>query len=217
MRKYFNIKERPLQVLGLLGVLGTVFYMLHISVGTALYDGYDSLSQAISDLTAVGAPSKNTALIFTLLYGISMTAFAIIFFVFFRKRINKIFAIGALLFIAMNIVTWGYMLFPLSKAGGGETFSDTMHLIVTFAVVGLTIMSLILFTIGLFKYKQHIWLAIVTICALVLMAAGAMLINALPEGYLGLGERINIYSLMAYCCVISIWMFLYNDKKIQTN
>ena len=49
---FFNIAS-------LFGVIGVVFYFLHVICGGIFYEGYNPLAQAISDLTALGSPSRN--------------------------------------------------------------------------------------------------------------------------------------------------------------
>jgi hypothetical protein len=39
--------------------------------------------------------------------------------------------------------------------------------------------------------------------------AGAMLINILPKEYFGLAERINVYSIIIYTGILSLWMRKY--------
>ena len=186
---------------------------MHIVFGRIFYEGYNPLVQAVSDLTANGSPSKNIARIFSFLYGIFTVVFAICFFVYFKNRINKIIAIGSCLFCIMNIISFfGYTLFPLSEVGYAGTLQDKMHMIVTVFVVVLTMISIVLYTFGFLKAKENKHLGIISICTFVLLLAGAMLINVLPQKYFGIAQRMNIYSIIIYTGILSIWMYKYIGK-----
>ena len=50
-------KRELINRLCLSGIISLIFYWLHDVVGSRYYPGYDWMSQAVSDLTAVTAPS----------------------------------------------------------------------------------------------------------------------------------------------------------------
>lgn len=56
------------RLLSLSGVVAAVFYFLHVYFGIQNYPNYNSLSQAVSDLTAIDAPSFVIASRFSSLY-----------------------------------------------------------------------------------------------------------------------------------------------------
>jgi len=199
-----------IKIFSLFGVIGVFFYFLHVILGTLFYEGYNPMTQAISDLTASDSPSKNIARPFSLLYGIFTVIFSTYFFVYFKQKINRCVTFGAGFFCVMTIVSFfGYTFFPLSESGYAGTFQDIMHMAVTVAVVLLTIVSLILFMIGFFKTQNIKYLGIVSLCTFLLLLTGAMLINILPKELFGIAERINVYSVVIYTGVLSFWMFKY--------
>ena len=191
--------------LPLFGIAGAVFYFSHVIFGTMLYTDYDSMSQAISDLTAANSPSRKIAFPFSLLYGIFTVVFSSYFFLFFKQKINKLITFGAGIFCIMTIVSFfGYTFFPLSEAGYAGTFQDIMHIIITAIVVVFTIISLMLFIIGFFRTKDIKYLGTISLCTFLLLLAGAMLINILPDNYFGIAQRINAFSCVIYTGILSI-------------
>ena len=56
-----KINKNRVQWLALMGVVGTIFYFLHVILGEINYPGYQPLAQAVSDLTAATAPSREIA------------------------------------------------------------------------------------------------------------------------------------------------------------
>ena len=198
-------KQKLLQNCGWLGIVAVTFYFAHVIVGNILYEGYDPITQAVSDLTATGQTSKLAAGILTNIYGFFVTTFSIAFYMYFRNKINRVFSIGAILFIAMNVSSLGYAVFPLSDAGAmGTSFQDIMHLVVTVFVVLFGIAFLVLFAIG-FLRKKHKVMGYLAIGTLVLMMMGSIMTGAIPAIF-GLAERISIYSLHIYIAILAIFM-----------
>lgn len=189
------------------GILAVIFYFLHVILGTLFYPNYNSMAQAISDLTASTSPSKNIAMIFSFSYGLFSVIFSMYFFVYFRQTINVYVTIGAAFFCIMTIVSFlGYTFFPLSESGYAGTFQDKMHIAVTIAVVLFTIIMLILFTIGFFKTADLKYMGIISLCVFLLLLSGAMLMKVLPKAFFGTAERINVYSIVIYSGILSLWM-----------
>jgi hypothetical membrane protein len=202
--------RRIYKYLSLSGLIGGVFYFLHIIMGRIFYKGYNPLTQAVSDLTALNSPSRNIASIFSVLYGICTVIFVISFFIYYKGKLNKFVTLGAFAFCIMAVVSFlGYSFFPLSSSGYAGTVRDKMHILVTILVVAFTIFSLILFCIGFFRTGKYKSLGIISLCAFILLAIGAILVNIIPKEYFGVAERINIYSVIIYTCVLSIWMHKY--------
>jgi len=196
------------QYLSLSGLLGGVFYFSHIIIGRIFYNGYNPFRQAVSDLTASNSPSRNIASIFSLLYGIFTVIFAACFFIYHKGKLNKIVTLGSFTFCIMAVISFlGYTFFPLSTAGYAGTFQDKMHIAVTVLVVVFTLISIILFCVGFFKTKKYKSLGIISLCAFIFLGIGAILVNVIPNEYFGAAERINIYTVILYTCILSIWMF----------
>ncbi|MCL2312914.1 MAG: DUF998 domain-containing protein [Firmicutes bacterium] len=201
----------------LTGILGVIFYFIHILIGTALYEGYNSFAQAISDLTATNSPSRQIASIFSLLYGIFSVIFTLGLFIYFKGKLNKIITIAIFIFSLMNIISFfGYTLFPLTEAGYAGTFQDIMHMVVTVLVVMFTIVSIILLTIGFFQTRQYMIMGSISLCTFIFLITGAMLINILPSEYFGVAQRINVFSVVIYTGVLAIFMHKYIKREYKT-
>ena len=208
----FIRSRKILQWISLFGVLGVIFYMIHVFVGASLYPGYSHMSQAISDLTADRAASASVAKIFSRLYGICMVVGCVAMSMYFRNKCNKIFYRGLIVFTLMQIISAvGYSIFPLTKATDSTTtimeFQDIMHLVITALVVLMTIISLILLAVGAYKEKIG-WFVIIAVLTLICLALGGIGTGVFSEAYLGVFERINIFSLQLFSSILSIWTFI---------
>ncbi len=201
------MKNKIIKLIPILGTFSVILYFSHVIIGEIFYNGYNPLAQAISDLTASNSPSKNIARPFSMLYGICAVSFSIGFFAYLRDKINKVVTVSSFVFCVMNTISFfGYTFFPLSESGYANTFQDKMHVIVTIFVVLLTIISLVLFSIGFFRAKGHKRLGVISIITLLILMAGAVLINTMPKKYFGVAERVNVYSIIIYTGILSLWM-----------
>jgi len=204
------MKINMVKFIPLLGIFSVILYFLHVILGEIFYEGYNPLAQAVSDLTASNSPSKKIASLFSMLYGIYAVSFSIGFFVYLKNKINKVVTASSFIFCIMNTISFfGYTFFPLSESGYAGVFQDKMHMVVTVFVVLLTIVSLVLFSIGFFRKKEHKWVGIVSIITLLILMVGAMLINIMPKEYFGVAERINVYSIIIYTGILSLWIKKY--------
>ena len=210
-KRIWDSKKSLVQWLALSGVIGTAAYFLHVVVGKMNYPGYSSLAQAISDLTAADSPSREIASAFSTIYGLFTVTAMTLLCVFFQNRVNKVFRMGIYLFAIMQWVTAvGYTLFSLSTSGYAGMFQDVMHVVVTVAVVLLSIASMILLAVGAIKSGAHKLFGIFTIAALVIMAAGSIGTGAAPIEYFGVAERVSVYSVVVYSGFLPVFAFCFS-------
>lgn len=161
--------------LGLLGVISLLSYTAAGFFSPFAYEGYDWMSQAVSDLSAANAPSGELWNQLSSLYSLCGIVSIMMVCVYIQNKLNKTLRIGIYLFALMNwISAVGYALFPLSNSGYNETFQDFMHIyVVTASVVLLSIVSLLFIMVGGYREKEYRSLSIWAALALLLMFSGA--------------------------------------------
>ncbi|PKK98490.1 MAG: DUF998 domain-containing protein [Tenericutes bacterium HGW-Tenericutes-2] len=207
-RIYLNLNVILLSI----GILAVIFYFLHVILGSIHYPGYDFLSQAVSDLTSDSSPSKVIARFFSSLYGILSSLVMIGFLYTFRNEKIKILKIGVYLLSTMYITSAvGYALFPLSSNTDINNFQNVMHIVVTIAVVLLTISSLILLAISFKKMNRLIYF-ILTVLTFAVLMIGSISIGVVPSAYFGLAERFSVFSVVLYLLFISYFNYDYHKK-----
>lgn len=206
------------QILSISGALGILLYFAHVFIGGALWQGYNPITQTISELTGTGAPNADFLRVLTTAYGILVVFFSFcMYFIFKNWQLHKAAKIGALLLIIMEATSLlGYGLFPLDMSQSTASFQNLMHIVVTVVVVVTTLGSVYFIAIGLKKSPGHRKLGVfVLICAVIITASGLMtpvsMANNLPIS--GLVERINIFTLQISLLVASIYLF---SKKVNT-
>ena len=206
------------RLLSLSGVVAAVFYFLHVFFGVQNYPNYNSLSQAVSDLTAIDAPSFVIASRYSSLYSLFSVLGCTFLCLIISNQINKIFRLGIYLYTIMNWVSSvGYTLFPLSSKGFQGAFQDIMHLyVVTISVVLLSIVSLILIFIGGRRNKETKMIAILGLISLLLMFFGSIGSGVSPKEYFGVFERFSVFSVVIYTALLGLFGYTYKNPEMPS-
>ncbi|MCI7692576.1 MAG: DUF998 domain-containing protein [Oscillospiraceae bacterium] len=198
---------RLLRFCGLLGVISLLSYTAAVIFSPLAYPDYNWLAQAVSDLSADSAPSRILWNQLSSLYGPCGIVSIMAVCVAVEKSRYKLLKIGIYLFAAMEWVSSvGYTMFPLSDAGTPNGFQNVMHLVVTGAVVVLSIASLVVIFIGTRKNELKI-LGNLALAAVILMTLGAIGTGAMPKEYFGIPERFSVFAAAGFNAILGIWLF----------
>ena len=203
-------KKTLIHWLGLLGVVSFISYAVAVIFAPLAYPGYDWRSQAVSDLMAAGAPSLALWNQLSSLYGVGGVVCIMMACVAVQGKLNKLLRLGVYMFAAMWWVSIvGFAAFPLSGNGSGANFQDIMHLVVTVAVVMLSVISLVLIMVGGYRKKMFVSLAICATIALVLMFVGAIGTGVAPREYFGIFQRFsNLIAANGFLATLGIYLFM---------
>lgn len=210
------MKKTLINFLGLLGVVSLLSYTAAVVFSPLAYSGYDWKAQAVSDLSAVNAPSKMLWEQLSSLYGSCGIVSVMAVCVYIGERLTKTIRTGIYLFAAMNWVSSvGYSMFPLSDSGYAGTFQDIMHVYaVTVLVVVLSIVSLLFIIVGGLKCKAYSSLAVWAAMALICMFIGAVGTNIVPKEFFGIAERFSVFAAGGFNAVLGVYLFLgFEGKK----
>ena len=98
-------------------------------------------------------------------------------------------------------------MFPLSDSGKEiSTFQETMHIVVTSAVVLLSIVSLIIIIIAGFKKTGIRSIGAWACVALALMFIGAIGQGMVPKEYFGVVERFSVFAAVGFNAVLGVYL-----------
>jgi apolipoprotein N-acyltransferase len=165
------------------------------------------MSMAVSELSAVGAPSQTLANQLMALFSPCGLVSIMAVLVASASCRSKQFRIGIGLFAAMEwLCSVGYAMFPWVSDADISAFQNVMHLAVTVGVVLLSILSLLLIAYGARKEGNHslsIW-ACVCLGAMFLGAIGT---NAFPTSVFGIFERCSTFSAVIFNAVLGWYLF----------
>ncbi len=211
-----NQKSRNmLKILVLCGIFSTFLYAGTDILASTLWNGYSYNSQSVSELIAINAPTRPLVVPLFLIYSLLVFAFGSGVWIFSGRRITLRLA-GAFMIgkeVLGAVVT---LFFPIHLRGTGATYTDTMHIMLT--GIGVVFMMLAIgFASAAFGWRFRVY-SIITIVAMFFfgMTAGLYASPRFAAGlttpWLGIMERINIFSFFIWVNVLSIILLKANNS-----
>lgn len=192
------------------GVLSLPVYVAADVLGGMRYDGYSFASQAISELSAVGAPSKSFVDPLFLIYSFLALAFGI-GVLRVAGSTNRPLRISAAALIGYGAIGSATSLtgefFAMHQRGAGSLSSDAPHIILTAVLV---FMLLVAMAFGAFALSQRfrVYSLITMVIAIVFGALTSQFAPNLAAGQptpgMGILERIDVYSSVLWPAVLGI-------------
>lgn len=204
-----------LSKLGICGIISLLSYTAMVVFSPLAYPGYDWMRMAVSELSAVGAPSADLAARLNSLFGPCGIVSIMAVCVAIANVDSKLFRLGVYFFAAMEwLCNVGYECFPWVSNAAGSNPQNIMHLGVTVLVVVFSIAALVLIAIGARKTKYKslgIW-AILCLAAMLIGPLGTAL---LPKSVFGLFERFSTFSAVVFNAVLGMYLFLGKFEKTE--
>lgn len=196
-----------LHKIGIFGIISLLSYTAMVVFSPLAYPGYKWMSMAVSELSAVGAPSKALAEQLNSLFGPCGLVSIMAVCVAVREVNSKCFRIGIYLFAGMEwIVNVGYSMFPWVSNAEGFNLQNVMHLGVTIITVLFSIASLVMIFLGAKKANQKT-LGRWALACLIAMFAGAIGTNTLPMEVFGIAERFSTFSVVIFNAILGFTLF----------
>lgn len=187
------------------GILSSVLWICADIIASMLYEGYSYTDQAISELSAIGSPTRLFLTITGVIYDVLLLAFGVgVLKISNRKRTLRLTGI---LLITHTVLAMASTFFPMNLRGAAMTISDTMH-IIFYSIIPLVI----LLTIGFGAAANGKWFRLYSIgTILILILFGALAGMAAPQiaagrptPWMGIYERINVYGYIVWVIVLAI-------------
>jgi uncharacterized protein DUF998 len=204
------------RILLVCGILSSALYVAMTIFVAMQWEGYSSASQTISELSAIGAPTRSLWVPPGAFYTVLVTAFG---WGVWKSaaRIRALRMVGAL------IVAYGALglLWPFAPmhsrdvlAAGGSTLSDTMHIVLASMTVLLMLLAIgfgaAAFGNGYRIYSISSLVILVTFGTLTFLDAPRVEAN-LPTPWLGVWQRINLGVFLLWVVVLSIALLRVRD------
>lgn len=196
------------------GVLSSLWYVtINIFVPT-LYEGYSPVSMTVSELSAIGAPTRIVWVLLVMPYPLLFAAFG--WGVLKSARgIPKLRVMGSLIIVycILNFY-WPPMHQRDVIAAGGGTLTDTLHIV--WAMVTLLFMMLLMGFGAAALGKRFRLFTIATWAIFILFGVltgreSPGIDAGLPTPLIGVWERINIGAFMLWTIVFAI-VLLHKEK-----
>ncbi len=207
------MKKSLLEWLGLTGVASFLSYTVAVVFSPLAYPGYNSLSQAVSDLSAATAPSLALWNRLSSVYAVCEVLCAVLACVGIQGKKTGTLRVGIYLFAVMECLSAvGYRMFPLRESGFGGRFQDVMHMVVTVFVVLLSVVSLTFIIIAGAKSRDCRSYGVAAAVALGMMLVGAVGTAVVPAAYFGAVERFSVFAATGFNATLGIHLFLSGEK-----
>ena len=199
------------------GILSSMLYVAMMVFIAMQWDGYSSASQTISELSAIGAPTRSLWVLPAAFYTVLVTAFG---WGVWKSagRIRALRIVGGLIvaYGALGLV-WPFAPMHLREelAAGGGTLSDTMHLVLASVTVVLMLLAMMFGAAALGKRFRLYSIASLVILAafgvLTFLDAPRIVANA-PTPWIGVWERINVGVFLLWVVVLATALLRAKDS-----
>jgi hypothetical protein len=220
----YNKKESSMHIsvhktLLFCGVLSSLLYVIMNFVAAMLYEGYSSVTQTVSELSAIDAPTRPLWMSLAFVYSLLVIAFG--FGILQSSIANRNLRIVGVIIIASGII--GFFWPPMHQrqvlAAGGGTLTDTMHIVFTAITVPLMMLQI---GFGAFAFGRKF--RVYSITTLIILIVFGVLTGLespyvstnLPTPHIGIWERVNIGVYMFWVAVLAI-IILKAEKRVENS
>lgn len=200
-----RVQGPMLRILLLCGVLSSVLYVVIDVIGALNYPGYDYSAQAISEMSAIGAPTGDLLAPLYRTWSILFLAFTLGVWLVggTRPALRK----SAALMLAVAVVGSGLSFFPMNSRSAEPTFSDTMHLLFAGATILLLSLAILAGSTAFGRGFRRYSAATVAVMLLFFILTMRDVPNVgadLPTPYMGLTERICMAAWLLWIAIFSV-------------
>jgi hypothetical protein len=191
------------KVLLLCGILSSLLYVAMNIIAAVLYKGYNSASQTVSELSAIGAPTRPLWVMLAVPYTLLATAFGL--GIWRAAGGNRPLRVVGGLMIVYGII--GLFWPPMHLRGIEPTLTDTMHIVFSMVTVLLMMLAIGFGAVAFGKrfrlYSIATMMLLVVFGALTGLEAPGIPAN-LPTPWIGVWERINIGVFLLWVVALAV-------------
>lgn len=188
------------------GILSSLFYVAMNIVVPLLYEGYDVGSQTVSELSAIGAPTRPIWVVLAIIFAVLSIAFGWGVWKFSgQNRSLRIAGFMMMLYVSIGVF-WPPMHQREVLAAGGGTLTDTLHIAFTFVTVPLMLLIIGFGAAALGKgFRLFSILTIIVLIGFGILTglAAPRMEQNLPTPLMGIWERISIGAYMIWQLVFA--------------
>lgn len=189
------------------GIASSLLYVGMNIAGALLYPGYDPFSQQVSELSAIGAPTRDWWVPVGVAYEILVIAFGVAVWLS-ADRNRWLHVVGGVLVISgLFNAYWPPMHQREVIAAGGGTLTDTLHLVWAGIAVFLMFVYIAFGAAALgrrFRWYSTITIVLLLTFGLLTVPVVGGISTGQPTPWAGVIERINIFMDLQWVAVLSI-------------
>jgi hypothetical protein len=191
----------------LCGILSSLLYIVMNIVVPMQWSGYSLAARTVSELSAIGAPTRALWVPLGLAYTALVAAFGC--GVRMSARPHSPLRIAGTIMVAYGLIglAWPPMHLREVLAAGGATLTDTMHIV--FAMVTVLLMLLAMgFGAAAFTTRFRLYSVVSAVilvgCGIATSISAPRISANLPTPWIGVWERINIAVFLLWVVVLSM-------------
>jgi len=209
---------RLCKVLLFCGILFSFLYVVANVITAILYEGYSSVSQTVSELSAIGAPTRTLWVSLMIPYTLLVIAFGV--GLVLSSAGNRALRVVGIVFIVDAVIGsfWPPMHQREVLAAGGGTLTDTLHIAFTVVHVPLVMVAIGFGAAALgkgFRFYSILTLTILIVAGVFTGIDSPKLQTNIPTPWIGVWERIIIGVYMLWMIVLAL-VLLGREKKEVT-
>jgi hypothetical protein len=202
LKKYF---DTPGKLLLICGILASVLYISTDIFAATQYKGYSYLDQAVSELSAIGAPTRPLWIVMSLIYAPLVIAFGVgVWLSAGRRRSLQVTGVLLSIWGALGFV---WLLFPMHMRGAIGSATDTGHLV----MAGITVILMITF-IGFGSCAGGRWFRVYSVATIFATLGFGALVGTmapkvaaqLPTPWMGVLERVSVFSPLIWVLMLAV-------------
>lgn len=197
------------------GILSSVLYVAINIYVPMQYEGYDSASQTVSELSAIDTPTRSLWVWLLTVYTVLVIAFGWgVWQSAGRNRPLRI-AGGVMIVYAVIGIFWPPMHQREALAAGGGTLTDTLHIAFTMVTVPLMLLVIGFGAAALgkrFRLYSILTIVVQLVFGVLTGLQSPQLEADLPTPWMGVWERISIGAYMLWVVVLAV-ILLRKEKE----
>jgi hypothetical protein len=189
------------------GIAAPLLYVAMLVLVPMGWEGYSSASQTVSELSAIGAPTRALWVALGIVYTLLLVAFG--WGIWASARGSRALRVVGVMMIGTAVLGlfWPPMHLREALAAGGRTLTDTLHIVWMIASGLLTLVAMAFSAAAFGKrfrlYSVATFVLMLVFGALTGVEAPQMEAN-LPTPWIGVWERLNIAVWMLWIAVLAI-------------
>lgn len=191
------------------GILSSVLYVAMTALVALQWDGYSSQSHTISELSAIGAPTRSLWVPLAAMYTVLVTAFGWGIWISARGIRALRTAGGLILAYGLLGLVWPFAPMHLRQVlvTGGATLTDTVHLTLAALTVALMVLAIMLAASAFgrrFRLYSIASLIVLVVFGVLTFVDAPRIAADLPTPWIGVWERINVGVFLLWIVVLAV-------------
>jgi Protein of unknown function (DUF998) len=188
------------------GIVSSVLYVAMTVLVPMAWPDYSSASRMVSELSAIGAPTRSIWVPLGMVYTLLVTLFG--YGVWWSAGRRRPLRVAGVVLVVYGLIGLGWP--PMHQrevlAAGGKSLTDVLHIAWTMASVGLMLMAMIVCAGAFGRTFRHYTVATVVLLVgvgLVTSQSAARVEANLPTPWIGVWERVDIALFLAWIVVLA--------------